>query len=347
MEDLIQFLPEGLRQVAEGDDDTVVQSPEDVMHLRAVPQTDDKKDENIGNAGGKNAACVFSEMFRAPFAEALHRLQKGERVENVVAHERAEADVSAAPEITERDAEIWLAEVWRKFNAEDLRDAGDDIDPAGKIRVLLGRIEQDSEYDDAARKRIHRPVEECRDVVGEHVRDGVLFHEAEENEKQRPGRFLTAESVLFLKLRRHRVKTSDRPLDYLWEPGYIKKVFRKVLLRRLFSIAHIHEIADRHEGIKGNPKRQQESFGGGENLIPVLEASKNKKIEEKDGDENDSFFLLNGSLQSLSCGAIEGRTLLLCSKGCLKGVEDPCAEIGGYGVNKQVNNPAPAQDIII
>ena len=76
MKDPALFLPERLRQVAEGDDDTVVQSPEDVMHLRAVPQADDKKDENIGNAGGKNAACVFSEMFRAPFAEALHRLRK-------------------------------------------------------------------------------------------------------------------------------------------------------------------------------------------------------------------------------------------------------------------------------
>ncbi len=262
-------------------------------------------------------------MFRAPFAEALHRLQKGERVENVVAHERAEADVPAAPEITERDAEIWLAEVWRKFNAEDLRDAGDDIDPAGKIRVLLGRIEQDSEYDDATRKRIHRPVEECRDVVGEHVRDGVLFHEAEENEKQRPGRFLTAESVLFLKLRRHRVKTSDRPLDYLWEPGYIKKVF----------IADIDEVADRHEGVKRNPERQQESFCGGKNLIPVFETGEDREIKEQNRDENDPLFLLNGSFEGLSRGAIEGRTLLLCSKGCLKGVEDPCAEIGGYGVN--------------
>ena len=62
MKDPALFLPERLRQVAEGDDDTVVQSPEDVMHLRAVPQADDKKDENIGNAGGKNAAGVFSEM---------------------------------------------------------------------------------------------------------------------------------------------------------------------------------------------------------------------------------------------------------------------------------------------
>ncbi len=169
MKESVQFLKDGLRQVAESDDDAIVKPPEDVMDLRSVPQTDDEEDKNIGNAGGKNTSGVPSEVFRAPFPKTLHWLQEGEWVENIVTHECAEADMPAAPEIAERNTEVRLAEIGHELNAEDSGDAGDDIDAAGEIRILLGGVKQDPKHDDASRKRIHRAVEECGNVVREHI----------------------------------------------------------------------------------------------------------------------------------------------------------------------------------
>ena len=153
--------------------------------------------------------------------------------------------------------------------------------------------------------------------------------------------------MLFFKLRRHCVKTPDRTLDYLRKPGYIEKILCKVLFCGVFSAVDVCQIADRHECIKGDAERQQESFGGGKNFIPVFEAGENKKMKEQNDDENDPFFLLNGSFQRFPRAAVKGGILLLCGKGSLKGKEELCSEVGGDGIHEQEKNPAQAQNRII
>ena len=63
------------------------------MKLRAVPDADHEEDHQIGNSGRKHASemsAVFPHMLRAPLAEVLHRLQQSERIEQIIAHPRAE-----------------------------------------------------------------------------------------------------------------------------------------------------------------------------------------------------------------------------------------------------------------
>ena len=69
-----QPFPERRGEIRESDDDTVIQSPENVVQLRAVPDTDDEEYQNIGKAGRQHPPEVAAEMLLAPFAEVLHRL---------------------------------------------------------------------------------------------------------------------------------------------------------------------------------------------------------------------------------------------------------------------------------
>ena len=88
-----QLLPERLCEIGERNDHSVVQTPENVMKLGAVPDANHEEDHQVGNSGRKHASemfAVFPHMLRAPFAELLHWLQQSERIEQIIAHPRAE-----------------------------------------------------------------------------------------------------------------------------------------------------------------------------------------------------------------------------------------------------------------
>ena len=52
----------------------------------------------------------------------------------------------APPEVRQRDGEVRASEVGRKLYAEELRDAGDQVNAAGEVAILLHSVKEHRDY---------------------------------------------------------------------------------------------------------------------------------------------------------------------------------------------------------
>ena len=180
----VHFFEGRLEQIGKGDDHTVIQAPYKIMRLRTVPDADYGEHQQVGNCSRQNTAEVLAPVPGGPFAKSLHRLGQRERVEQIITHPCTEGDMPAPPEISQRGGKIRLAEVGHHLNAEQLRDTQHHVDAAGKIRILLQRIEQD-------RQQCHRPgeggivpVKDRGNRRRSQVGNGILFHRTEQDHKE-------------------------------------------------------------------------------------------------------------------------------------------------------------------
>jgi len=89
----------GFQQVRQSNDRAVVETPDEVVNLRAVPDADDGEHQQVRHSSGQYAAQMLAAVLGCPFAETLHRLGQGEGVKEVVAHPCAEGDMPTPPEI--------------------------------------------------------------------------------------------------------------------------------------------------------------------------------------------------------------------------------------------------------
>ena len=127
------------------------------------------------------------------------------------------------------------------MNAIEFGDAGHEIDAAGKIAVLLERIEKNSYSDHSA--AIER-------VLTEHffnqrqraVRDYFLLKEAPQHQHKAA---LDADDVQWMRLGElcgKMIISYDRPLDQLREKGYKQHETERIAFCSIFPVVNIQQI---------------------------------------------------------------------------------------------------------
>ena len=249
-----------LQQRGHGQDQAVVEAPEEVVGGQAVPDAHKKKDQDVAQGGGKRARKLGMAGFEGA-AHAGNRCGQGEGIEDIVAHPGAQGNMPAAPEIAQGDGKVRTAEVGRQLDAEELGNAGHQIDAAGKIGVLLQGIHEDGDDDDAAAVAL-RVCEDFRDQGQGAVSQNFLFEEAPENQKEAPLIAVYVKGMGLNELPLQLLKAGNGALDELGEEGDKEKVMPRMGLRLCLAVVYVQDIACGLEGVKGDAKGQKQPEGG-------------------------------------------------------------------------------------
>ena len=164
----------------------------------------------------------------------------------------------APPEISQRGGKIRLAEVGHHLNAEQLRDTQHHVDAAGKIRILLQRIEQD-------RQQCHRPgeggivpVKDRGNRWCSQVGNGVFFHRTEQDHKEGAFGALPLPGMRGGQLGLHCSVPVDGALDQLWEKRNKQQKPSRVLFSRVAAAEAVDQITDRLKGVKADAERHDQ-----------------------------------------------------------------------------------------
>ena len=251
-----------------------------------MPDAHQQEDQNVAQRRGQRAGDVRAQARFGRLGEPGHGPGQREGIEDIVAHPRAQGDVPPAPEVAQGDGEVGTFEVGRKADAEQLRDAGDQVDAAGEVAVLLQRVKQHGHDDHRAAVRL-LPAEHRADQRERAVGDDLLFEEAPEHEQRAALDVCNVEAVRRLQLGGELIKARDRALNQLREEGDEQRKLRRVPLRRVFAVVHVDQIAHRLERVKRDAQRQHQrkrrTSHGRQQRRGVLEQREHAEVEQQHG----------------------------------------------------------------
>ena len=111
------FLPhQELRgqQQGQGDDTAVPKAEGHIPPVGAVPDADDKVDDESGQGGGQNLPQLSLDVLPGEPAQPAEGFGQGEGIEQVIPHPGSQGDVPPAPEVGEGGGEDGAAEVFRR-----------------------------------------------------------------------------------------------------------------------------------------------------------------------------------------------------------------------------------------
>ena len=123
------------QQQGKGDDSAVPEAEGHIPPVGAVPDADDKIDQESGQGGGENFPQLALQMLPGELAQLAKGLGQGERVEEVVPHPGPQCDVPAPPEVGQGGGEQRAAEVLRQVDAEQPGHPTGDVNATGEIPV--------------------------------------------------------------------------------------------------------------------------------------------------------------------------------------------------------------------
>ena len=273
-----------------------------------MPDAHQQKHQNVAQRGGQGAGDVRTGLFLERLAHAGNRAGQREGIEHVVAHPRAQTDVPAPPEIAEGDGEIRPLEVRRKLYAEELGDARHQINAAGKIRVLLEGVKQHADDDDraavgalVAENRFHQR----QGTVGDHL----FLEPSPEHQQQAALDTVKVEAVRRDELAFELVKARNRSLNQLREEGDEQRELRRVLLRGVFAVVDVDQVAHRLKGIKADAQRQnqpqrrraaaQQRRAPRHHGVQILEHGQHAEIQQQHREKPDALARARPGLLSL------------------------------------------------
>ena len=220
-----------------------------------MPYADQRKHEDIAQRRRERARKRRAESPLRRFGQARNRPAQREGIEDVIPHPRAKADVPPAPEIAQRNREIRPPEILRQSNTEQLRNARDQINAAGKIAVLLHGIGQHADHGHRAAPRAARRVKHGADHRQDAVGNNHLFGKPPEHQ-QKCARHIDLPAVLQLLFQL--IVSPDRALNQLREKRNEQREPREILLRRIFAVVYVQQIAHGLERVKADAQRQQQ-----------------------------------------------------------------------------------------
>ena len=200
----------------------------------------------------------------------------------------------AAPEVAQRNGEVRTPEVGRKLDAEELSDAGDHVDAAGEVRVLLEGVEQNANDDDRAAV-LTLAAENLLDQRKRTVGDDLLFEKAPEDQQCAALDVSKVKAMRLVKLMGELIKARNRSLNQLGEEGHKQRKARRILFRGVFAVVYVDEVAHRLERVKADAQRQKqiERRGGlarqrrapGKQRTHVFQHRQNAEVEQQHGEE--------------------------------------------------------------
>ena len=291
---LVHLFVSRFNQRGEGENQAVIKTPKHIVHLCAVPDADQQEHQHVAQRGGKRTGDLRMDVLFERLAHVCHRLGQRKGIENVVAHPAAQADVPAAPEVAQRNGEVRTLEVGRKLDAEELSDAGDHVDAAGEVRVLLEGVEQDAHDDDRAAV-LALVAENLLDQRKRTVGDDLLFEKAPEHQQGAALDVPEVKAMRFIKLMGKLIEPRNRSLNQLREEGHEQRKACRVLFRGIFAVVYVDEVAHRLECVEADAQRQKqvERRGGlacqrrapGEQRAHVFQHRQNAEVEQQHGEE--------------------------------------------------------------
>ena len=163
----------------------------------------------------------------------------------------------APPEVAKPGRAVGAAEVLRKDEPEQQREADRDVRVAGEVAVDLRRIGERREDRVGREVRLGHPEDRVDDLAGEHVGDQDLLHQSEPDQHQ-PGADRDAVRVAGRpQLGQELARAHDRAGD---EVGEEAEVDRGVEQRRRLGVAalDVDDVGDRLEGEEADPDRQRD-----------------------------------------------------------------------------------------
>ena len=228
------------------------------MRLRAVPDADYGKHKQVGDCSGQHTAKMLAPMRRGPLAEALHRLGQCKGIEQVITHPRTQRNMPAPPEIPQRGRKIRLPEVGHHLNAVQLRNTQYHINAAGKICILLQRVQQNGQQCHRTGQLGVIAVEDGGNRRGGQVCDGIFLHCAEQKQEQCTLGTLPVPDVTGSELRGHLSVAVDGTLDQLREKADEKQKAGVVFLCRVPTTVAVNQITDGLKRVKADAKRHNQ-----------------------------------------------------------------------------------------
>ena len=209
----------------------------------------------------------------------------------------------APPEIAQGDRKVRPFEVRRERNAHLLRDAGDQIDAAGKVAVLLQGIQQHAQHRHRAAVCPRLRAEDGVHRRQRAVRDDHLLEQAPNHQQKAALQVVPVKGMALPKLRRELIVAPDRSLDELREERDEQRESCRILLRRVLAAVHVDQVAHRLERVERNAQRQQKPqrrcAKPAEHVVRVLEHGENGKVEHQHAEKPDALTTLCLGLELL------------------------------------------------
>ena len=245
--------------------DALIGAPQHERPRRAVPQAaEHHRDQQV--AVGRPAAAAAA----------------AERLVQVVAQPRRQADVPVPPELARVGHRVGEAEVDVQLDAEQLREAPRHVGVAGEVAVDLQREGVGRDQHVAARgrkgRREHR-VDHRRQVVG----DDDLLEEAGGDQPGAGRQVLAPDRARRRELRHQRRRPQDRARHEVREVGDEERVVDEAADRRHVAAVHVDDVGHRHERVERDAERQDD----GEDRIADVEADgrqrPRRRVDEEAG----------------------------------------------------------------
>ena len=223
-----------LHEILDRDEDEVVESPEDKIPAAAVPEAGQGPD-------GKQIQEEASGRYTI----------SAERDVYIIPEETAQRNVPATPEVTHRNRDIWIVEVFRIVEADHPTEAERHVGVGGEIEIELQHVAERTEVGTADGERgVTGERQEGLRECAEMIREYGLLREAHREAPEALCQILGIRAPMVHLLGHLRV-ACDRTLRHLVEGHGIQQHMEEIARRGLFRI-DVGDVADQLKYIEGN-----------------------------------------------------------------------------------------------